>query len=536
MAATSGPQYGGTFTVGAGVNDPPSPDIQDAQHAALEWAEAIQERPIHGAVEELGPRGNGTYEFKLVAYIPMAYQAGHLISDWDLTTERLIWTIRDGVTWQAVDGVMASRPFTAADMAADIERFRASPWGNRFDGMMGEVRVEGKKVIIEYENYSPNLFYFIGYEDRAIVRPPETIRAGADQWENQGGTGAFKFEEYVVGSYMSYVRNDDYWDTTVIDGKEYELPFIDRYVRVIFPDEATQIAAARTANIDMLRNPSVSQWETIERTTPDLLKSTYGDMATVITLDTTKPPFDNVNVRRAMFIGTNIRRFQEFGLATDFPLHSFPAWPGNPGVYTPLEDLPPETAELYDYDVDKAKKMLADAGYPNGFEMEFYFDSGSPSNVDFASLLQAEWAKIGVKVKPVGYDYVTYRNYRDTMTFKDSIIVGTEIGNPVGSISNLFGTGGFVNYAQYSNPEIDALVEKINAELDADKQNALIKEAAVIALNDASQIGTYLSPAAYYWWPWVKNYYGEISIEDGTIGGLVPYMWIDQNLKKSMGF
>ena len=38
------------------------------------------------------------------------------------------------------------------------------------------------------------------------------------------------------------------------------------------------------------------------------------------------------------------------------------------------------------------------------------------------------------------------------------------------------------------------------------------------------------------WWPWVRNYDGEISIDDGTIGGLVPYLWIDQNLKKSMGF
>jgi peptide/nickel transport system substrate-binding protein len=536
MAATTGPQYGGTFTTSGGVVDPPSPDIQDAQHAALEWAEIIQERPIHGAFEKYGPRGNGEYAFKLVAYIPMKYQAGHLISDWDLTTERLIWTIRDGVTWQQVDGVMDSRPFTAQDMVADIERFRQSPWGNRFDNMMGEVYADGNKVVIEYINYSPDLFYFIGYEDRAVVKPPETITAGANQWKNQGGTGAYKFEDYVVGSYMSYVKNDDYWDTTVIDGKEYQLPFVDRYVRVIFPDQATEQAAFRTASLDMLRNPPAAQWNTIERTSPAALKSTYGDMAQVIDLKTTEPPFDDVNVRRALFIGTDIKRFQQFGQATDFPMHSFPAWPGNPGVYTPIDQLPPETKELYDYNPDKAKKMLADAGYPNGFEMDFYYDSGSQENVDFASLLQAEWAKIGVKVNLIGTDYVTYRNYRDTMTYHDSIIVGSQIGNPTGSISNLFATGGFVNYAQYSNPVLDDLSQQINTELDPEKQDALIKKAAVIALNDASQIGVYLVPQAYYWWPWVKNYYGEISIEDGTIGGLVPYMWIDQNLKKSMGF
>ena len=180
--------------------------------------------------------------------------------------------------------------------------------------------------------------------------------------------------------------------------------------------------------------------------------------------------------------------------------------------------------------------MLADAGYPDGFEMEFYYASDNPIDQDLASLLQAEWARIGVTVNLVGTDYVTYRNYRDTMTYEDAILVGTQIGNPSGSISNLFGTGGFVNYAEYSNPELDAMVEEINNTLDPEKQNELIKEAAIMALDDASQIGLYLVPQAYYWWPWVKNYYGEISIEDGTLGGLVPYMWIDQNMKESMGY
>jgi peptide/nickel transport system substrate-binding protein len=535
MAAAGVPQYGGTFTTSAGVNDPPSPSIWDAQHPALEWLEAIQERFIHGKVEESGPRGSGEYEFKLVAYIPTKYQTGHLISDWEITRERLIWTVRPGVTWQKVDGVMSSRPLTADDIAQDIQRFWDSPWGNRFNGLLKSVRAEGNKIIMEYENYSPEVFYFISYEDRAVLSPPETETAGPDKWENQGGTGAFKFEEYVVGSHMSYVKNPDYWDTTVIDGKEYKLPFIDRYVRVIFPDPATEAAALRTASIDMYRNPPPALWQTIETNTK-LEKSTYGDMAEVINLKVTEAPFDNLQVRRAVFIGTDIATFQKYGKAENFPMHSFPAWPGNPGVYTPLEQLPASVQELYKYDPVKAKKMLADAGYPNGFEVDFYFDSGNPVDVGFASLLQAQWAKIGVKVNLIGQDYVTYRNYRDTFTYTDSIISGTQIGNPTGSIINLFKSEAWLNYPRFSDPRLDKLADQIAAELDPVKQDALVKEAAVIALEGASQIGTFLNPQAYYWWPWVRNYYGEISIEDGTIGGLVPYMWIDQSLKKSMGF
>jgi peptide/nickel transport system substrate-binding protein len=533
--ASGVPQYGGTFTLSGGTQDPPSPAIKDAQQPALDWLEPIQERAVHGAVEKYGPRGNNEYAFKLVAYIPMKYQEGHLISDWQITTSRLTWTVKPGVVWQSVPGVMQSRPLTADDLVKDIERFRASPWGNRFNGLMGKVYAEGNKVIIEYEKYSPDVFYFIGYEDRAVYSPPETETAGADKWQNQVGTGAFKFEEYVVGSHMSYVKNPDYWDTTTIGGKEYKLPFVDRHVRVIFPDQATEAAAFRTASLDMLRNPASSLWGTIE-TSKDVKKSTYGDMAMVVDLKVTEKPFDNPQVRRALFIGTDIAQFQKFGRAESFPMHSFPAWPGNPGVYTPMEQLPASAQELYKYDPERAKKMLADAGYPNGFEMDFYFNNAVVEDVGVASLLQAQWAKIGVKVNLVGQDYVTYRNYRDTFTYKGSILAGTQIGNPTGSITNMFRTGGFLNYPQWSNPEVDALSGQIAAELDPVKQDALVKQAAVKALEGASQIGLYLIPQAYYWWPWVQNYYGEISIEDGSFGGLIPYIWIDQSLKKSMGF
>ncbi|GAH72520.1 unnamed protein product, partial [marine sediment metagenome] len=229
-------------------------------------------------------------------------------------------------------------------------------------------------------------------------------------------------------------------------------------------------------------------------------------------------------------IGTNLEVFRRFGRAEAFALQCFPCWPGNPGVYTPLEELPAESRLLYDYNPDLAMDMLATEGYPDGFEMDFYCTTDTES-MDFAALLQNEWAKIGVTVNIVAHDYVTYRMYRDTFTYTDSIICGTQIGNATGSILNLFKTGGWLNYSQYSNERIDELCVLIAAELDPDVQDSYIKEAGVIALNEVSNIGTYLIPQGYYWWPWVKNYYGEVSITDGGFGELIPYIWIDQDLK-----
>ena len=97
------------------------------------------------------------------------------------------------------------------------------------------------------------LNYYIGFEDRSIYSPPETRAAGAEKYENHIGTGAFMFDEYVSGSHMSYKRNPDYWDTTIIDGQEYELPFIDKVVCPIIPDPSTRVAALRTGTFDLVK-------------------------------------------------------------------------------------------------------------------------------------------------------------------------------------------------------------------------------------------------------------------------------------------
>ena len=531
-----GPQYGGTFTYFGYPqnNDPGSPSISDANHGSLVWLEPIQERPVQGAVEEYGPRGNGEYAFQLVGYIPPKYQKGHLISDWDITTERMVWTVRDDVTFQAVEGVMDSRPLTAQDIADDVQRFVDSPWGNRFEGILADITVDGNQVIFEFDEYSPGLFYWIAYEDRAIISPPETTEVDDSKWENQGGTGAFKFEEYVVGSHVSYVRNPDYWDTTVIDGTEYEMPFVDRLMKPIIPDTATQVAALRTGAVDWMGVPA-SQWNTLERTAPDLERNFYGDMVRTLYFNQTEPPFDDVRVRRAMMIGTDFEVFRNFGNAEQFPVHVYPAWPGNPSVYTPIDELPEEAQELYDYDPDKAMRLLAEAGYPDGFETTYNFGN-SGDNPDFAALLQNEWSKIGVTVNLNPVESATMQRYQSDLSYDGILNVDTQIGNATGSVINLLASDGWLNYAGYSNPEVDRLADQISGELDFEKQNELIKEAAVIATADVAMLGVYLMPQGDFWWPWVKNYYGEHSIDDGTFGGLKPYIWIDQNLKEEMGF
>ena len=115
--------------------------------------------------------------------------------------------------------------------------------------------------------------YLVGYEDRSLISPPEMIAAGADTWENQVGTGPWMLKEYVVGSHMTYVRNPEYWDTTTIDGVEYQLPFIDELIWPIIPDQPSQIAARRTRALDFMMPVPNVYWHNLDQTAPELLSN-----------------------------------------------------------------------------------------------------------------------------------------------------------------------------------------------------------------------------------------------------------------------
>ncbi|GAI98167.1 unnamed protein product, partial [marine sediment metagenome] len=262
------------------------------------------------------------------------------------------------------------------------------------------------------ERYSEDLFYYLGYEDRSVVAPPEMKAAGPGEWANQVGTGPYMYEEYVVGSHISLVRNPNYWDTWTYEGQEYQLPFIDRIVLPIVPDSATRLASLRTGKIELYLNVPAEQWDTLDRTCPDLLKvDVTGGAGTRVCFRCDIPPFNDVNVRRAMMIGTNFGQHQPIWGASGMPIHWYPTLPGHP-AFVPMDELPQDIQTLYDYNPTLAKKMLADAGYPNGFTIDLAVDTGEPKSLDMASLCASQWSEFGVNVNIVTRDPVEHTKVR----------------------------------------------------------------------------------------------------------------------------
>jgi len=364
----------------------------------------------------------------------------------------------------------------------------------------------------------------------------ETAPGGAAKWENQVGTGPFIFKEYVVSSHMSYTRNPNYWNTTTVNGKEYQIPFADELVYPIIPDESTQVAALRTGNLDFHHGLLPRNWETLKTTAPGLLSNIHpGSGGNVIVLNTLNPPLDNVEVRRALMIGTDLEALGALSGAGPLPKHWFPVYPGDPTVYTPLEELSADIRVLYDYNPTLAKQMLADAGYPNGFPIDLYTDTGAGWQDD-ASLIADQWAKIGLDITIVTQESVIRKAMIRRRDYIGAALEGCDVGNPLDSLSRRGESTDFFNFPSWSNAHYDELIHQAFATTNADEALRLCKEAAPILLNEAPYIPYCVNATGCFYWPWIKNYYGETNFQDMDIAGIVARAWLDQDLKTKMGY
>jgi peptide/nickel transport system substrate-binding protein len=335
---------------------------------------------------------------------------------------------------------------------------------------------------------------------------------------------------------MSYAKNPDYWKKTTIKGKEYKLPFADKLVYPIIPDPTVQIAALRTARLDYMQLVPAQYWQTLKDTAPDLkYHEIVGNSGQVVTMKVTEPPVNDVRVRRALIMATDMSAFAKLAQVEGKTNHWYPVYFQDPKIYTPLDQLPPDIRELYTYSPDKAKKMLADAGYPNGFKLGVLIEA-SPANQDRAELLADQWAKVGVTVQIDTRDMVSVRDLRFSQKYNGTTMEGMDVGNPLGDgLVRRNQTGALFNFAGYSSKEFDDLANKMLQEIDVNKRNEMIKQAAIITLRDAVRVPLHLQVGRNYWWPWIKNYFGEFSAGDGEYSTLLAHAWIDQGLKKKMG-
>jgi peptide/nickel transport system substrate-binding protein len=544
-AATTGePQYGGTLTAYIDF-EPKSWDQWDAYGAMCQLHALHLPQLLNGDIETYGPRGTNEFPFTLTEYQPDEYLAGQLAESWELTTEPLgvRFKIRQGLMWTGNERIgMAPREYTAYDAEAFLNRFQESGQGPKRIPFM---KKPGFKALDKYtlqtyfNTFSGGWPVSFGYGWNTWHVPQEVVDAGPSDWRNHTSIGPFILKEYVKGSHVAWDKNPDWWNKErVIDGKTYELPFVDKVVRPIIIDQSTQVAALRTGKVDMARSVNLIHKDTLAKTSSDLIIKEYaGGSADYVTWNFQTAPTNNLNIRRALMIGTDLDALIKT-VHTVGDKHCVPFNAGIPyDIYTPIEQLPPDLQELFTYDPEKAKKMIADEGYPNGFKitMEYSATGGGGRYNQEAALLADMWAKLGVTLELKPMDNALFSQVYNKGEYGDSVLKGGGNGKPAGM--DLYKERARPSMLLANDDYYKDTLDKASATVDPVKRNAMLKELGVYYLRTLSRLPV---GNAYYlnvWWPWVKNYYGEI---DAGVGPntmpMYSSLWIDQDLKKEMGF
>ena len=378
------------------------------------------------------------------------------------------------------------------------------------------------------------------------VEPPEVIQkyGSMADWRNNVGTGPFMITDFVSGSVATLKKNPNYWGVDPIGpGKGSKLPYIDELRYLIIPDASTREAAVRTGKIDQI-GLTGEGWETadlLKKNAPALL-SAEGTIphGGEIQLRTDRAPLNDLRVRQALMMATDFNTIKKTlsGGVGQIETWPFPKVKGYEDLYVNNSDpdVPQSVRDLYTYSPDKAKKLLADAGYPNGFKMTALVNSGVGGEVDYYEVLVNMWSKAGITLSLDVKEAGVVANIQRQHQQPEATIYG---GSPVAIFyapATLYGRS--ANMSELDDKAINDALKQMRLDAITDLR---------LAMKDMRTLSIYLRGQAYHiprvkrapvnlWWPWLKNYSGESFVSYGTVASWAQWVWLDQDLKKSMGY
>ena len=409
-----------------------------------------------------------------------------LATSWDVAPDKLTWTFHlrpgvkftDGTDFDADAAVFQldrilnkTSPYFNPDLYAanlsntfEIASYRA------VDPMTLEIKTKEPYAWLTWETV------YINFPSPAAVQ-----KYGKSYPDHAVGTGPFKIDKYVDRQEMELVPNADYWS-----GK----PKLDRLILKPMPDPATRLAALQSGEINWAEVPPPDSKKELQSQGYQILLKSYPHTIDLF-LNTYSPPFDNPKVREAL----------QYAIDRDGMCNNLLdglCTPADQYAYTghPWDD--PSLPKL-SYDPKKAKQLLAEAGYPNGFKTTIAYPTGGSGNMwpgPMMELIQRNFKEAGVDLtlEPMEWNNIItiYRSglgnpaYSKYGGFYFSAGV-TAPSSLLNFVSWRIPPAGCCNNTGYSNPQVDELAREAQAEFDPKKDDALLRQAfSIVAVDSPS--------------------------------------------------
>jgi len=410
-----------------------------------------------------------------------------LAKDWDASDDGLTYTfeLEEGITFH--DGT----DFNADAVVANFERWADGdeekfPYYSTMFGGFGDdeehviesVEAEDEyTVIFTLKRPQAPFLKNIAMDMFAISSPTAFEEHGDDDYErNPVGTGPFKFVEWKPNDSITVVKNEDYW-------KE-GLPKLDKVVFESIPDNAARLNALIAGEIDLADGINPADGEQIEENADLQLFERPSMNVGYLGLTVTREPFDQKEVRQAMNHAINKEEIIEafFEGRADIAVNPMPE-----SIEGYNEDI-----EGYDYDPEKAKELLEEAGLGDGFEMELWAmpvpRPYMPDGEKVAEVIQKNLADVGITAEIVSHEWATYLELASKGD-ADAFMLGWTGDN--GDADNFIyalldeDNIGSNNYTYFKNDEMHDLLIEAQTEVDEEKRIELYQEAQEIIHEEA---------------------------------------------------
>ncbi|MEO1201692.1 MAG: ABC transporter substrate-binding protein [Pseudomonadota bacterium] len=385
----------------------------------------------------------------------------------DLTYD---FTLRDGLAFH--DGT----PLDAVAAKWNFERMLDPATGSPRKNDLGPVEsvdVTGDLTFtVKFsEPYAPFL-HVMTNRGGLMVSPSAVETLGEDFATRAVGAGPFKVDSWTKNSELVLSRFDGYW--------REGLPFLDSVTVRPIADETVRLANLRSNTVQLVDSVPPQNFNEI-KAAGDLQTFEKGGVGfNAFSLNVTRPPFDDPSVRRALMHAVDpevIQRivFFDTGSIASGPIPPSLAWAHD------------EAFDPYDYDVEKAKALLAEAGVDTPIPFEITVIN-SPSLIRMAEIIQAQASEAGFAPTIEQIDGPSLIVVLRAKDFDMSWSPWSGRSDPDGNMFNWFTIGGPNNFAGYDNPEVDALMKKARTTVDEGERAALYREAEALIAADAPML------------------------------------------------
>jgi peptide/nickel transport system substrate-binding protein len=394
----------------------------------------------------------------LVRVDPKLNPRPELASEWSVSADGKVWTfkLRKGVKFHH------GREFTSKDVEFTVKRLLDPATASMGRSLFG--------VIHGIETPDPSTIRFAlhaPYADFAMMFGSVYARilpfdAAAEVSKKPIGTGPFKMKEFVPADRVTMVRHTEYWER---DADGAQLPYVDEFHQVTIPEQAAQIAALTGGSIQILWEASSQSVSTLRADASVRVLETPSPSYHEISIWVDRPPFQDVRVVQAL----------KYSLDRDQLVKAALGGIGTPSNDNPVSPISPYWVDtgMKKRDVEKARALMADAGYRNGLDVELITSPDRPGLVEFAVGVKEMSAAAGfrINVKAVPWDVYTAQYNR-----KHPFNMQNWNGRPTidESLYPYFHSqGSYRQLYNFTNKEVDQLLDDGRKERDVRKRKEL---------------------------------------------------------------